>query len=314
MKEELEKRGPLQAFIVVVGCGHFGAYLAGRLSRSGHAVVSIDRDAAAFTALCPEFGGVCVVGDCLREPVLEETGITHADIVLAVTSDDDFNLAVGLVCRKVFCVGAVAVRVQDMAYAGAYREVGIETVCPEQLGVSSFIRRVEGRPEAGQGVAPGRSTRQQEEQPEHMRSSLFIVVVGCGRLGSHLASQLSRSGHSVVVIDREPSSFAALSAETFSGFCVEGDASEPAVLRRAKIDQADLVIAATSEDNLNLMVALVAKRVFGVKRVTARVYDPKREAIYGELGLETVCPTIIATEAFSRIVERSLEARRSSHR
>lgn len=136
--------------------------------------------------------------------------------------------------------------------------------------------------------------------------SLYVVVVGCGRLGSHVANLLSRRGHRVVVIDRRESAFAQLSTETFSGFRIEGDASEPAVLRRAKVEQADLVIAATQEDNVNLMVAIVAKRVFGAKQVMARVYDPRREEAYRAHGLATVCPTLMAGDALLEMVHRTL--------
>jgi len=125
---------------------------------------------------------------------------------------------------------------------------------------------------------------------------LFILVIGCGRLGSHLASQLSRDGHSVVTVDTDPQAFDALSAE-YSGFRVEGNAAELAVLRQAQMDKADLVIATTREDNVNLMVAHVARRIFKVPRVLARVFDPKREEIYRELGVDTVCPTTIAANA-----------------
>ena len=124
---------------------------------------------------------------------------------------------------------------------------------------------------------------------------MYIIVVGCGRLGSHLANTLSRQGHSLVVIDRDKEAFSALSID-FSGFQLEGDAIELAVLRQAKTDRADLVIASTSEDNVNLMVAQVAKTVFKVPRVLARVFDPKRERIYGELGIETVSPVALAAD------------------
>lgn len=137
--------------------------------------------------------------------------------------------------------------------------------------------------------------------------SLYVVIVGCGRLGSHLANLLSREGHRIVVIDQNGTSFGKLSSETFSGFRVEGDASEPAILRKAKIDQADLVITATHADNVNLMVALVAQRVFGVQHVMARVYDPAREQMYHDMGLETVCPTLIAGEAFFKLVSRAID-------
>ena len=95
-----------------------------------------------------------------------------------------------------------------------------------------------------------------------MSRNRYIVIVGCGRLGSHLANQLSRNGNSVVIIDIDESSFCQLSPE-FSGFRVEGDATQVAVLHGAKIKQADVLIATTHEDNANMMIGQVAKKVFG---------------------------------------------------
>lgn len=123
----------------------------------------------------------------------------------------------------------------------------------------------------------------------------YIVVVGCGRLGVYLANRLSRQGHSVVAIDNNEAKFARLSSE-FSGFRLEGDGAELAVLQRAKIQEADRLIAVTREDNVNLAIAQIAKSVFGVSEVVARVNDPQREAIFRELGIRTVCPLILATE------------------
>jgi len=133
---------------------------------------------------------------------------------------------------------------------------------------------------------------------------LYIIIVGCGRLGSYLANRLSRDGHSVVVIDIDESAFDALSAE-YSGFRVEGDATEFAVLEQAKTDEADLVIATTREDNINLMVAQIAKKLFHVPRVMARVFEPKREEIYRDFGIEAVCPTSISGDIFLRWIEGS---------
>jgi trk system potassium uptake protein len=130
-----------------------------------------------------------------------------------------------------------------------------------------------------------------------MGSDLFVVVVGCGRLGSHLANRLSLAGHGVVVVDKDERAFGNLSPD-YSGFRVEGDASELAVLKEAKVSQADMLIATTQDDNINLMVAQVAKAEFGVSRVLARIMDPRLEDIYRGLGVETICPTSIATELF----------------
>lgn len=136
-----------------------------------------------------------------------------------------------------------------------------------------------------------------------MPKQLFVVVVGCGRLGTHLANELSRKGHGVVAVDADDSAFGDLSPE-YSGFRVEGDATEFAVLKQAKVDQADLVITTTRDDNINLMIAQVARAEFGVPRVIARVFDPKREAIYKRMDVETVSPTSVAAELFLDLAEK----------
>ncbi len=123
--------------------------------------------------------------------------------------------------------------------------------------------------------------------------SLFIIVVGCGRLGTYLADHLSHEGHSVVVIDTNCAAFAYLSAE-YSGFKVEGDATELAVLKQAKINEADIVVGATHNDNVNLMIAQIAQKVFNVPKVMARILEPQREKLCHTLGIVTICPTTLA--------------------
>ena len=136
--------------------------------------------------------------------------------------------------------------------------------------------------------------------------NLYVIIVGCGRLGSILANRLSSAGHRVVVVDRRESAFDKLSNE-FSGFQIVGDASEMAILRAARIEQADHVFAATTEDNLNLMVAQVAKVIFRVPNVVARVYDPTRESIYSEFGIDTISPTQLSSDAFLHEIDPKLE-------
>jgi trk system potassium uptake protein TrkA len=138
-----------------------------------------------------------------------------------------------------------------------------------------------------------------------MKNSLYIVIVGCGRVGSYLANQLSRDGHSVVVIDRDEGTFENLSAD-FSGFRLEGEATEMAVLKQAKLRNADVLIATTHQDNVNLMVAQAARKVFSVPQVVARVYDPRREQVYAQLGIETICPTTVAAELFLKAVANGM--------
>jgi trk system potassium uptake protein TrkA len=134
-----------------------------------------------------------------------------------------------------------------------------------------------------------------------MVQSNYIVIVGCGRLGGALANQLSKSGQKVVVIDQRESAFDKLAVD-FSGFKLVGDAVELHILKEAKIHQADSLFATTTSDNTNLMVAQVAKTVFNIPHVVARVFDPDREAVYGDFGIQTISPTKLSTEAFLKVL------------
>ena len=145
------------------------------------------------------------------------------------------------------------------------------------------------------------------------KDSQYIVVIGCGRLGSLLASQLSAQGHSVVVIDQNPATFDNLSGE-FSGFQIVGDAVELATLQQAKVNKADCLLAVTREDNVNLMVAQVAKTVFEIPIVLARVFDPAREAIYRQFNIETISPTQLSADLFLQKLNTQLAQKKGSDR
>lgn len=121
-----------------------------------------------------------------------------------------------------------------------------------------------------------------------------IVIVGCGRVGAHLATALDHRGDRVTVVDLDPGAFARLEAG-FSGIAVRGTGIDEDVLRQAAIDQADAFFAVTNWDNTNLMAAQVAQSVFGTKMVAARVYDPVRAEIFANMGIITICPTITIT-------------------
>ena len=129
-----------------------------------------------------------------------------------------------------------------------------------------------------------------------------IIILGCGRLGAHLGRWLDREGHSVTVVDRSGESFARLGSD-FRGTMVLGTGIDQDILRRAGIEQADAFIAVTNGDNTNAMAAEIAKLVFHVPRVVARLYDPVREDTYHTLGLmETVCPTLMGADKIHEIV------------
>jgi trk system potassium uptake protein TrkA len=117
-----------------------------------------------------------------------------------------------------------------------------------------------------------------------------VVVVGCGRVGAGLAAGLAESGDVVAVVDKDPKAFERL-GEDFTGQTVEGIGFDRDVLERAGVARADALIAVTSGDNSNLVAARVARDAYRVPRVIARIHDPRRAALYEELGVVTVSST-----------------------
>ncbi|HOG45259.1 MAG TPA: TrkA family potassium uptake protein [Anaerolineae bacterium] len=117
-----------------------------------------------------------------------------------------------------------------------------------------------------------------------------FVIVGCGRVGARVSSQLSLAGHDVAVIDRDPEAFLRLSP-TFKGETIEGVGFDRTVLIRAGIERADGFASVTNGDNTNIVSARTARYVFRVPMVVTRIYDPRRAEIYRRLGIPTISPT-----------------------
>lgn len=128
---------------------------------------------------------------------------------------------------------------------------------------------------------------------------MHFVIMGCGRVGSALATRLDLEGHSVSVIDQDASSFQKLDRD-FAGKKVVGVGFDRDRLREAGIEQATAFAAVSSGDNSNIISARVARETFGVENVVARIYDPRRAEIYQRLGIETVATVAWTTAQFMR--------------
>ncbi|HSO93216.1 MAG TPA: TrkA family potassium uptake protein [Candidatus Dormibacteraeota bacterium] len=118
-----------------------------------------------------------------------------------------------------------------------------------------------------------------------------LVIVGCSRVGAMVAIALSKRGDDVTVIDINRRSFDRL-GPNFKGTTLVGNGIDEDVLRQAGIETADGFASLTNGDNRNIMAAQIAREVFKVKHVITRIYDPMRENVYRELGLNTICPTL----------------------
>ena len=128
-----------------------------------------------------------------------------------------------------------------------------------------------------------------------------IVILGCGRVGSTIATTMSQEGHDVTIIDRNPDSFRRLTSD-FTGKKVLGNGIDEDTLRRAEVDKADAFVATTNGDNRNIMSVQMAKVRFNVPKVVARIYDPNRADAYAELGINTICTTCIGAGLIRDIV------------
>ncbi|MEU4313706.1 TrkA family potassium uptake protein [Nocardia sp. NPDC024068] len=126
---------------------------------------------------------------------------------------------------------------------------------------------------------------------------MYVVIMGCGRVGASLARALVRIGHEVAVIDRNPDAFRRLGAD-FPGTEVVGVGFDRDVLRRAGIERAGAFAAVSSGDNSNIISARVAREMFGIERVVARIYDAKRAAVYERLGIPTIATVPWTTDRF----------------
>ncbi len=116
---------------------------------------------------------------------------------------------------------------------------------------------------------------------------MHIVIMGCGRVGSTLAHILEDQGHSVAIIDQDADAFRKLRSG-FKGRKITGYGFDRDVLIEAGIEEADAFAAVSSGDNSNIISARVVRESFGIQRVAARIYDPRRAEVYQRLGIPTV--------------------------
>lgn len=130
----------------------------------------------------------------------------------------------------------------------------------------------------------------------------YTIIIGCGRLGANLANTLSNEGADVLIMDENPDAFRRL-APNFGGLSLVASATDLDKLREAKMESASAVIAVTNDDNANIMVAQMARELFGVERVVARLYDPECESIYKQLGISTICPAVLSAVEIDKLLD-----------
>lgn len=130
----------------------------------------------------------------------------------------------------------------------------------------------------------------------------YFIIAGCSRFGANIASTLSAQGKDVVVLDSNNVSFRKLSPD-YSGFSITADATDIDELRKAGIAKADVLLAATDDDNTNIMIAQIASKIFSVPKVISRLYDTEKEIILQDFNIQIIYPSRLSICEFDKLLD-----------
>ena len=291
--------------IVVIGYGRVGSRTVANLVERGHQISLIDKEATRLSRAAQLEGVDLIQGNGIDVDIQREAGMSEADILLAVTRDDNVNLMAAQVARSHFHVPHAIARVYEPSHAEATQEdPKLTVVCPTLFAVKLIVEDVDaisGQPPAGH--LPEEHLRV-PPRPEYSATdeSRYILIAGGGKVGVNLARELYEHGHEVAVIEHDTARAAALSNKLDCPVFI-GDASIHDVLENAGASRARVFVAATGSDQDNLIACELAKKVFGVPKTIARASNPKNEAVMAVLGVDS---TVSSTSIIQQVIEREL--------
>lgn len=129
-----------------------------------------------------------------------------------------------------------------------------------------------------------------------------VLIIGCGRFGSTLATLLSEENKNVAVIDIDETAFRKLSS-SYGGFSIEGDGSDVDLLILAGIKETDVLIACTDDDDTNIMIAQMAKSIFNISKVIMRLYDTSKQPAFSNMDIVSICPSFLSIREYINIMQ-----------
>jgi trk system potassium uptake protein TrkA len=292
--------------VVVVGYGRVGATLARELLEAGHQITVIDKDSQRVQRAVRLQGVRVVTGNAVDVQVQRDAGVSSADLVLCVTSNDNVNLVAAQIAVEVFQVINVIARVYTPSRADVSSARGITTVCPTRYTIDALWEKV--REAAGEAVPhspPLRRPTRPRQAIVPVDEGAFVVIAGGGRVGFHLARSLRAAGHEVALIERDPRIAGELQARLDAPVVI-GDGSMAPVLAEAGAGRCKVFAAVTGRDEDNLVACQTVKTMAGdgkAAKTIARISDPQNEELYRNLGVDA---TVSATSLIQSVIEREL--------
>jgi trk system potassium uptake protein TrkA len=295
--------------IIVIGYGRAGSQFVKKIDTQAHEVIIIDKERGVLEGPDMPKNVRFFVGNAIDEDLLREAGAESADVILALTRDENTNLMIAQIAQVVFNVPKVIAIVYDMQREASFREAGIETLAIAVAGAELLAARLEGKA-AVSGTAleawlpsSGQASARVPQRPlEAQDGSFYVIVVGGGLVGFYLARALLKNGHEVTMIEQNPDTFKLVS-EQIECPVVLGDGSTVAVLERAGASRANVLCAVTDHDQDNLIACQVAKFHFGIPKTVARVKNPKNEMVMRRLGVDA---TVSSTAIIANVIESEL--------
>jgi trk system potassium uptake protein TrkA len=301
--------------IIVIGYGRVGSQLLRKLDTQANEVVVIDKESSILER--PDFprNVRSFIGNAIDEDLLREAGAESADIMLALTREENTNLMIAQIARVVFNVPKVIAVVYDPQREASFHEAGIETLAITVAGADLLASRLEGRSRSGAvtsdawrpSVQP--AARVPLRPLEAQDGSFYVLVVGGGLVGFYLARALQKNGHEVTIIERDPDTYELVSQQIDCPVLL-GDGSSTAVLERAGASRANVLCAVTNHDQDNLIACQVGKYRFGIPKAVARVKNPKNEMVMRKLGVDT---TVSSTAIITGVIESELPSTPTRH-
>ncbi|HEX8089012.1 MAG TPA: NAD-binding protein [Blastocatellia bacterium] len=291
--------------IVVIGYGRVGSRTVDALIERGHEISLIDKEASRLGRASHLEGVELIQGNGIDVDVQREAGMGEADLLLALTFDDNVNLMAAQVGRSHFSVPRAIARVYEPTHAEATQEdPQLIVVCPTLFAAKLIVEEVDiaaslPMDDRVPTDPPKAKLRRRANTTDELR---YILIAGGGKVGVNLARELYENGHEVAVIERDNARAAALVNKLDCPVFI-GDSSTHNVLETAGATRARVFVAATGSDQDNLIACQVAKKVFGVPKTIARASNPKNEEVMARLGVDS---TVSSTAIIEQVIEREL--------
>jgi trk system potassium uptake protein TrkA len=293
--------------IIVVGYGRVGTQVVRLLRGQEHSIVVIDKNRNALEKAVEDAHVKVLIGDCTDPDMMRKAGAESADVLLALTREENTNLMAAQIARVAFRIPKAIAMIYQAHREHSFVASGIETMQitasgAEQLvsltGISFSERTLSaGTPSTPAVIEPALPLR-----PFPANGPYYVIIMGGGKVGYYLGRTLLEEGHEIAVVESDPEIYGMVSRQLDCPVIL-GDGSSYSVLEKAGAKRCNVFVAVTNHDQDNLIGCEVARHEFGVPKTVSRVKNPQNEAIMQQLGVDV---TVSSTAIISSLIESEL--------